>query len=500
MVKKQISGRRHQLGAFVLWQNGIFGVGRQRAYYPTTWIYIGSPTSIRRQAYRNGTFRKPEPVGAADLSNPHAYRYGTGKIRSERALFLPVPRSVTDEPDVAKGGGLEELFKIGDQMLPPLASPDFEDAMYQDSVMAVYRAVYAPALDKFLETRWYTVSGVDALRSDLGLLAEFVAFYRAADVHADEPSPPNLLALETRLIWGLLNMCSPPDTTSGYLNSSERDAVDTARGGNDVFTHSPRPSENTNVSADDGARDEAYDRRSQRSTASREAQPVPSGGTSQAAKNSSTLRRISIPSRRLKSLTCLLTNSPPGHSPRGRHLTTPEPEPEPNTCSPLGRLARQLQGRQDEFWSCVSAYVGAADHAAGDRERRRAVQQAGALLDGRENRDVVYTIMRLRWLQRRKGSAATAAAAAAAVAAGSEESGGGAAAADPGGDGGIGTMRGPGRERESESGAEVEKEIGFCMDVLRNEATVTGTGAGTNVVAMRVAAMATRAFSPSVFH
>lgn len=130
--------------------------------------------------------------------------------------------------------------------------------------------------------------------------------------------------------------------------------------------------------------------------------------------------------------------------------------------------------------------------------RRTAVERAQVLLDEFENRDVVWTITRMRYLQglvaetegiavdelREEGESSVAAAAA-------EKS----------------------RSGESAAKAEQEQEWKFLMNVLRNESGMavqrngdggqdTGdgvkSGIGKNIVAMRLARLASRVFEKSV--
>lgn len=345
-----------------------------------------------------------------------------------------------------------------------MSSPNFEDAVYQDPVEAIYNTVYAPALDKFLETQWYTMSGLNALRRDSDLFAEFVAFFRAASNDREETSPPNLLAQETRLIWKLLNMCCTMDTTSEeFLGARTRPPQDVAVPTNnatryddmDLSTQQP-----TTTTQDPGfAFGELPD-----TTNDLNLPTISTSMTTRPLEDPT----ASIPSARVKALTTLIMQTP------APNLHDPPTIPDGSSVNPhssyrnLTPLAQQLKAREDEFWSCVGRFVSAVDMA----ERKKVLDKARSLLDGFENRDVVFTIMRLRWLQS-------------------------VGAQDVQGEPKTGVA-----EKDKDLAvSRVEKEFLSCMDILRHEAGLAGddgdglhSGIGKNVVAMRVAAMALRAF------
>lgn len=391
---------------------------------------------------------------------------------------------MTDNVSVAKIVNIEELFKFNDQALPPIASSQFDDSMYQESVEAIYNTVYAPALDKFLETRWYTTWGLEALRSDFKVLAEFVAFFRAASLRPEEPSPPNLLAKETRLIWNLLNMCDPVDTTPQHLSTSNMKTAVSTSGGFDISTDPAKTSGNDAASTNNGTKHEDIDLNAEqaKNTQFLTASGFDFTNTSLPFEDST----ASVPSARLTALTSLLTNSPPSQS--TVHPLIPRSKPhDPGTYPSLNPLTHQLKAREDQFWSYVGRYVSAGAHDNAT-ERKTAVKRARGLLDDFENRDVVYTIMRIRWLQSLARDQ-------------NEEPGSGRAAS-------VATTEKQ-KQNEAEVEAEVEadvnreRELQLCLNILKDEAGLADggdgvtSGIGTNDVAMRVAGMAVRAFGSS---
>lgn len=385
---------------------------------------------------------------------------------------------MTDNAAVAKSVNIEELFKIMDQMPPPIPSPHFEDAIYQDAVEAIYNTIYAAALDKFLETRWYTTSGLNALRRDAQLFAEFVAFFRAASLRPEEPSPPNLLAQETRLTWNLLNMCCTSKATVQEPNDFNADVVELTNEGSGMSTDPAKLYQNDAPSTNIGSRQSVINSTSQ--------QPpdAQSDATSESILTTTTTTTTnlafsdstaSLPSARLTALTALLTSSAP--------LQPPNPPPTPlfhsagtQSHPALSPLSRQLQTRSDEFWSSVGKYASAAE----DAEKKAALQTARALLDGFENRDVVYTIMRMTWLQSTLPQKSPR--------------------AEPLEPDVKETEEDDEKEVEAQAQAQMDRGRRFCIRVLKSEAGLADggdgvhSGIGKNVVAMRIAGMAVRAF------
>jgi hypothetical protein len=391
---------------------------------------------------------------------------------------------VTDAPLAAEYADLEELFKINDRSPPPLPSPHFERAQFQDSVEAIYTTVYAPSLDMFLETHWYTTSGLKALRSDLKLLADFVAFFRAADLPQEEPSRPKVLAQESRLIWNLLNMCCMADVTAQDPDTDTTNAAVPTRGG----TTDPMVPPEKHSTSSTIANGHVLDPDPQLQTIIEETQ-IAQGQTPHVANEAKYpigSLNPSKPTARLNAVTSLLTSSHPPPQFREHQLgISPSANPaHPSKSILLTPLARQLKAREDKFWSYVAEYVRAAESGADTAaERKTTVEKAGSLLDERENRDVVWTVMRMRWLQ----------------------------------SWGLGLPKDAEVERAEdvdtqEREKQWELEWKFCMGVLRNEAGLGGgagdgdeddgvgdgvsPGPGRNVVAMRLAGMAVRAFTP----
>ncbi len=391
---------------------------------------------------------------------------------------------MTDGLSVAKRVHVEELFNIDGQMGLTSAIPLSDDVVYKESIEAIYNTVYAPALDRFLETRWYTMSGLNALGRDYHLLAEFTAFIRAVSLTSEESPCHTTLAQETRLIWELLNICSENQVSSRDIRDSNAKGVAKISRTDATSDDFMKPLNNYSAVPNSEARHDYPQSQQQTNTQS----PPTIGLSSDPSITISPAgdSTISILTARVKVLNSLLTNNPPPQSsdrpliPRSSSIDMPLPNP----------LAHQLKARRDEFWFCVGRFVAACTDAGTNPDISTAdmktdLHRARALLDRFENRDVVYTIMRMRFLQR--------------LALGRNDNVTQEAAAK------LGSWeRDEEKDEDKEAGVEVEVEVEdereFYLDILKHEAGLARggdgvtSGTGKNVVAMRIAAMAIRAF------
>ena len=114
---------------------------------------------------------------------------------------------------------------------PPLPAPpaSVSPATY-DEIKAVYNTVYAPGMDKFLETQWFTRRGLSHLLRDARLCEQFATLIgRYAPLPAQGPEQFHINAvtqsLEATVVWAMLNLCrvvaNAPNTTNGQVNYLE---------------------------------------------------------------------------------------------------------------------------------------------------------------------------------------------------------------------------------------------------------------------------------------
>jgi hypothetical protein len=95
-----------------------------------------------------------------------------------------------------------------------------------DSIRKVYDVAFAPGLDKFLEssTYWYATNGFDLLASDRSLLGLVLAYLTLVSSHHEAPvnHNPTLVSQEARVTWAMLSMCVRPETAPDPGDESDK--------------------------------------------------------------------------------------------------------------------------------------------------------------------------------------------------------------------------------------------------------------------------------------
>ena len=78
-----------------------------------------------------------------------------------------------------------------------------------DEIRAVYLAVYAPAIDKFLETSWFQQKGLFHLMANAQLIADFSALIEAFnDPNLSDPTTmAGLESFESSIVWNIMVLC-----------------------------------------------------------------------------------------------------------------------------------------------------------------------------------------------------------------------------------------------------------------------------------------------------
>ena len=238
----------------------------------------------------------------------------------------------------------------------------------------IYSTVYAPAVDKFLETRWYTLHGEKHLLEDDSLCDRFINLIPRYQIDPHDPSYvqhyASTVSLEASLIWSLMCMCreataAPHSQTQPLSNES----LDEHRPEQQQQQQHPAPAPTTPKSkfSDADIKD----------------------GVHKAAK-------------RLEIIEALLT---------GEYLS-----PEPVNDDPAvllhsdGTTSRtngtvfddQLRNRQASFWHLIHAFLTLRDdEASSAKEIDDAIISARNVLDSKENRDVIYSIVIIRHIGQR---------------------------------------------------------------------------------------------------
>ncbi|KAL2809914.1 hypothetical protein BJX63DRAFT_434773 [Aspergillus granulosus] len=77
-----------------------------------------------------------------------------------------------------------------------------------DEIQAVFQATYAPAIDKFFETRWFTEKAMTHLMANAQLMAEYSALIEAFNGNLSDPNVlAQLESFEASVVWSTMTLC-----------------------------------------------------------------------------------------------------------------------------------------------------------------------------------------------------------------------------------------------------------------------------------------------------
>lgn len=138
---------------------------------------------------------------------------------------------------------MDDLLAIGGS--PPLLAPStsISPAIY-DEIKSLYTTIYAPGIDKFLETRWFQLRGLSHLLHDNRLCEQFANLIPRFTI---DPANANYYltipitqSLEASIIWSIMCLCrlvaNTPNPTNGQVNYLEvNDGVQDAARRLDIF-------------------------------------------------------------------------------------------------------------------------------------------------------------------------------------------------------------------------------------------------------------------------
>ena len=125
---------------------------------------------------------------------------------------------------------LEELLCIEGVPPPQIPAPTSTPLVSDEDLLALYSNVYAPAIDKFLETTWFVSRGPQALLADRRL-CEQLAFL-ASRFHINPNVPQNRYfttqtrSLDTSAIWSMMNLCRQESNAISTSANGETDDLD----------------------------------------------------------------------------------------------------------------------------------------------------------------------------------------------------------------------------------------------------------------------------------
>lgn len=231
----------------------------------------------------------------------------------------------------AKRTKIKELLCLRDYPPPPPAPPSQLPTATREELKHIWITVYAPAIDKFLETRWFVLRGLQYLMENDRLCDQFATLLVRFTM-APNPTDPYAhqqyyvtQSLEATIIWAMMGLCRQV-ASKPKLESGEGDDPDTK----------------------DGVLDAA---------------------------------------NRLEIFEALVT---------GEYLdagSAPQ-ESDAESSSNGTTLDNQLKSREREFWRLVHTFLTIRDdEASAAKEIDDTLASCRNRLDGRENRDVVYSII-----------------------------------------------------------------------------------------------------------
>jgi hypothetical protein len=105
---------------------------------------------------------------------------------------------------------IDDLLQLGGPAPPPLQSPKSQELLTPellDETKHLYHTIYAPGLENFLETKWFSIKGIAKLLSDSRLLEQFATLLQQfAKTSADPREVAYTASIEARVVWALLCM------------------------------------------------------------------------------------------------------------------------------------------------------------------------------------------------------------------------------------------------------------------------------------------------------
>ena len=263
----------------------------------------------------------------ADAVTGSPHLQGTPEQLAHRGISLQDHHdihNVTNTFLTAKQTKVEDLVCLRGYSPPGPAPP----AQFNADMERVWSAIYAPAIDKFLETKWFVARGLTHLMENTKLCNQFASlltrFVLYPDPHHPINYPQHLItqSMEAVVIWAMMSICRP-----------------VAR-----------------IKSESGGDDD----------------PDLKEGVDDAAK-------------RHEILEALMT---------GEYLdmqTKPQETKKEINGTPLDH---QLKERERSFWTLVRKFLTLRDdEASAAKEIDDTLLSCRKLLDSRENRDVVYSIM-----------------------------------------------------------------------------------------------------------
>ena len=114
---------------------------------------------------------------------------------------------------------------------PPPPPPPSVGPLDYETIKTAYAVSYAPGLDKFLETKWFRLKGLDHLLKDSILCTHFHVLMQRFQVQQNIPNYDQYVAatrsLEASFVWSMMGLCRQvaitADVTNGQADHPEVD-------------------------------------------------------------------------------------------------------------------------------------------------------------------------------------------------------------------------------------------------------------------------------------
>ena len=247
-----------------------------------------------------------------------------------------MPDSIMTDTHVATARhSIEEICTIAGTRIPNIPAIPPDSVPNLESIRRVYDIAFAPGLDKFLEStqHWYSKAGFDLLANDRALLGLVLAYLTLVSANHDAPTGENATLASQEA-----------RVTWGLLSLCSR--------------------------------------------------PDQSDG-----------EETTKLSRRFQVLESLLTSEPLTSTASSIsefiHQEEPEPKPEPRLKEETTKQStfdKQVTRRTEDFWKTLESIAMAQGKGEdGDNEIRSMLEHIKGLLDGKESRDIIYSILLLSW-------------------------------------------------------------------------------------------------------
>lgn len=176
-------------------------------------------------ASRGGASQFPTPLHAQDFSTAQTNMHGQCPAAFLRSNVLdPLLLVAANTAIPGKRIKIDDLFALEGVPPPPLTSATAMTANH-DEMKTIYNTVYAPFIDKFLETRWFQIRGLNHLLQDSALCERFTTLISRYTMAHDFHGAAVTRSLEASVIWSIMSLChrvaSTPTSSSGQVNYLE---------------------------------------------------------------------------------------------------------------------------------------------------------------------------------------------------------------------------------------------------------------------------------------